>query len=71
MQKKQNCIPRNFKKIVGEALLQSSAGAPAKWEIIKDDCGYHGTNLSTGKNYRMSVSNLRNPDFFRITEIIN
>ena len=69
---KHNRIPRNFKKIIGHIIVDSSAGKPAQWEIIKrtDDGAYIGTNLETRKEYRMFVSHLQNPDIFRIQNII-
>lgn len=66
---KHNVIPRNFKAIIANCLVNSSAGKPTKW-IITHDGYYRGYNTSDGKFYQMFVSHLRNPAFFEIVEII-
>lgn len=70
MDNKKNRIPRQFNRITGKLLIETSAGKPAEWHIFKNDDGYLGLNLSTGKYFTMFVSMLRNAEIFQITEII-
>lgn len=70
MNMNHNRIPRTFKKIIADLLVDSTAGKPARYEIVKRGSDYIGTNLETGKIYGMFVSHLRNPDVFHIVNII-
>lgn len=70
MDSKKNRIPRNFNRITGKLLIETSAGKPAEYHVYKNDYGYLGLNLSTGKYFYMFVSMLRNAEIFQITEII-
>ena len=70
MNNKKNRIPRNFNRITGKLLIETSAGKPAEYHVYKNNYGYLGLNLSTGKYFYMFISMLRNAEIFQITEII-
>lgn len=71
MQKNQNVIPRKFKYIIGELLIDTSAGKSGlRMKIDKDNGYYHGIDLDNGKEYQVFVGMLRNIECFKVLEII-
>ena len=71
MRKNQNVIPRKFKYIIGEWLVNTSAGKRGlRMKIDKDDGYYHGVDLDNGKEYQVFVEMLRNIESFKVLEII-
>lgn len=71
MQKNQNVIPRKFKYIIGELLIDTSAGKRGlRMKIDKDNGYYHGIDLDNGKEYQVFVGMLRNIECFKVLEII-
>lgn len=67
----KNVIPRNFKRIVAEMLIDTSCDK--KGDIVhlfKDECGYRELNTRTGLYARPFVSMLRNGEYVKIIEIV-
>ena len=62
-----NRIPRNFKSIIGTFLSGNAEGI--RMVITKDDRGYHGKEIETGREWGLFVSHLRIPEIFKIEEI--
>lgn len=68
---KGNRIPRKFNRICGEMLIATNLDQPGDiLHVYKNDFGYLGLNLRTGKHAYYFVSMLRNPEIFRMEEII-
>ena len=71
MKKNHNVIPRKFKYIIGETLINTSAGKRGlRMKIDKDDGYYHGIDLDSGKEYQVFVEMLRNIEFFKVLEVV-
>lgn len=67
---KQNKIPRNWKKISGEMVGDSSGGkAGAKFEITKDEYDRPIMKYEDGKEYQANWSMIRSPEMVKITNI--
>lgn len=67
---KQNKIPRNWKKIYGEMVGQSSAGkAGDKFEITKDEYDRPIMKYEDGKEYQANWSMIRSPEMVKITNV--
>ena len=62
-----NRIPRNFKSIIGTFLYGNASNTTMV--ITKDEHGYHGREIATGKEWSIFPSHLRNADLFRIESI--
>lgn len=68
---KNNRIPRNFYSITGKILIDTSeTKADDIIHVTKNDCGYLGCNVRTGKYFYIFVSMLRNSEIFQIIEIM-
>lgn len=67
---KQNKIPRNWKKISGEMVGDSSGGkAGAKFEITKDEYDRPIMKYEDGKEYQANWSMIRSPEMVKITNV--
>lgn len=67
---KQNKIPRNWKKISGEMVGDSSGGkAGDKFEITKDEYDRPIMKYEDGKEYQANWSMIRSPEMVKITNI--
>ena len=67
-----NRIPRNFKKLTGTMLVDTSCcRAGDELQICKDECStkYLATNTRTGKSSYVFVSMLRNTNYFKLTNV--
>lgn len=64
-----NHIPRKFNRIVAELLIETNAGKPATYHIYKNDNGYLGININTGKRWCIFPSHLKNPAVYRIISV--
>lgn len=62
-----NRIPRNFKSIIATPLCGNCENR--QMIITKDEIGYHGAEIATGKLWCVPVAHLRNDHFFRIDSI--
>ena len=62
-----NRIPRTFKSILATPLFGDVNGK--QMVITKDEQGYHGRELATGKEWGIFVAHLRNENCFRIDSI--
>ena len=67
-----NRIPRKFDHIIVETVHGTSAGEVGRrFKVTKDPySGYLGVDLVNGKRWSMFVSHLRNPEIYKIVEII-
>ena len=66
-----NRIPRNFNHMLIKALTESNAGKPGDvFKIVKDEQGYHGTNLTTEKVYAFPPAHIRNEHMFEIVRVV-
>jgi len=71
MKKNHNVIPRKFKYIIGETLINTSAGKRGlRMKIDKDDGYYHGIDLDSGKEYQVFIGMLRNIEVFKVSEVV-
>ena len=71
MKKNHAVIPRKFKYIIGELLIDTSAGKRGlRMKIDKDNGYYHGIDLDNGKEYQVFIEMLRNIECFKVLEII-
>lgn len=67
---KQNKIPRNWKKISGEMVGDSSGGkAGDKFEITKDEYDRPIMKYANGKTYQANWSMIRSPEMVKITNV--
>lgn len=67
-----NRIPRNFKTLTGTMLVDTSCSrAGDELQIQKDEFStkYLATNTRTGKSAYVFVSMLRNPNYFKLTNV--
>ena len=62
-----NRIPRKFDTIIATPLCGNAEGR--KLSITKDERGYHGREIETGKMWAIFISHLRNENFYRIEKI--
>lgn len=70
MKKNHNVIPRKFKYIIGEWLIDTSAGKSGLMKIDKENGYYHGIDLDSGKEYHVFVEMLRNIEIFKVLEVV-
>ena len=71
MKKNRNVIPRKFKYIIGELLVNTNGGKiGSRMKIDKENGYYHGIDLDSGKEYQVFVSMLRNIEIFKVLEVI-
>ena len=67
----KNVIPRNFKKIVAEMLIDTSCDKKGDIvHVFKDEHGYIELNIRTGSCARPFASVLKNGDCVKIIKII-
>ena len=62
-----NRIPRNSKRIIATPLCGNCENR--QMIITKDELGYHGAEIATGKLWSVPVGHLRNDHLFRIDSI--
>ena len=66
----QNRIPRQFYRITGETLVNTSEAMPGDViHISKNNYGYCGYNPRTNRHFYVFASMLRNAEIFRINKI--
>ena len=63
----KNRIPRNFKIIIATCISGNAEGC--RMVITKDDGGYHGREIDTGRTWRLFPSHIRNPHVFEIESV--
>lgn len=62
---KDNVIPRNFTKGYAIAKTDSNAGVKGdRYEITKDEQGFHAKNLRTGESFSTFREHLRNGNYY-------
>lgn len=67
----RNKIPRKFNRLTVKIKIKTSESNPGDiFHIFKNDLGYLGLNLRTGKYCYMFVSMLRNGEISELMEVI-
>lgn len=67
----KNVIPRNFKKIVAEMLIDTSCDKKGDIvHVFKDEYGYIELNIRTGSCARPFAAMVRNGEYVKIIEIV-
>ena len=66
-----NKIPRKSYRITGEMLINTNMDKAGDIiNVFKNDLGYLGLNIRTGKYAYIFVSMLRDPEVFKLIEVI-